>query len=190
MRGANGFAIASLICGIASLCAGLVTAILALIFGHIALTQINQSGGMEQGRGIAIAGLVMDYVFLALGVLYLASLIGLTEQGRESPQLQSGDASPHHGLTDSCSSEYAVCQRGGGAGMPCKQTTTPCGVRLLPLRGLSLATLIQCQELRLEAGRLWTALVSVHAQARAQGRWLSAGELEEATKGGQEALHR
>jgi len=29
----------------------------------------------------------------------------------------------------------------------------------------------------------------LHAQARLQGQWLSAGELEQATKGGQEALH-
>jgi putative transposase len=33
-------------------------------------------------------------------------------------------------------------------------------------------------------------LVTLHAQAHAQGRWLSAGELEQATKGGQYALHR
>jgi putative transposase len=42
---------------------------------------------------------------------------------------------------------------------------------------------------RAEAGRLWTDLLTLHAQARAQGRWLSAGELEQATKGGQYALH-
>jgi hypothetical protein len=63
-----------LICGIASLCAGPITAILAVIFGHIALAQIAQSGGMEQGRGLAIAGLVLGYIFLALGVLYLVFL--------------------------------------------------------------------------------------------------------------------
>ena len=31
--------------------------------------------------------------------------------------------------------------------------------------------------------------MTLHAQARAQGQWLSAGELEQATKGGQYALH-
>jgi putative transposase len=73
--------------------------------------------------------------------------------------------------------------------MPYKQTTTQCVVRLVALRGLSPATLLQCQALRAEAGRLWTTLVSWHAQARAQGHWLSAGDLEQATKGGQYALH-
>ena len=47
----------------------------------------------------------------------------------------------------------------------------------------------QCQALRAEAGRLWTALVTLHAHARAHGQWLSASDLEQATKGGQYALH-
>jgi putative transposase len=62
-------------------------------------------------------------------------------------------------------------------------------VRLIAWRGLSPATLAQCQALRAEAGRLWTDLVTLHAQARAQGHWLSASELEQATKGGQYLLH-
>jgi putative transposase len=73
--------------------------------------------------------------------------------------------------------------------MPYKQTATQCIVRLVVLRGLDSATRAQCQALRKEAGRLWTDLLTLHAQARAQGRWLSAGELEQATKGGQYALH-
>ncbi len=73
--------------------------------------------------------------------------------------------------------------------MPYKQTTTPCIVHLVALRGLDSATRAQCQALRKEAGRLWTALVTLHAQARAQGQWLSASDLEQATKGGQYALH-
>jgi putative transposase len=75
--------------------------------------------------------------------------------------------------------------------MPYKQTNTACVVRLVALRParLAAATLAQCQALRQEAGRLWTDLVRLHAQARAQGQWLAAGDLEQATKGGQYALH-
>ena len=73
--------------------------------------------------------------------------------------------------------------------MPYKQTATHCIVRLVVLRGLASATRAQCQAVRAEAGRLWTDLLTLYAQARAQGRWLGAGELEQATKGGQYALH-
>jgi putative transposase len=75
--------------------------------------------------------------------------------------------------------------------MPFKQTSTQCVVRLVPLRRAQLApaALAQCQALRAEAGRLWTALLQLHADAREQGQWLSAGELEQATKGGQYTLH-
>jgi putative transposase len=73
--------------------------------------------------------------------------------------------------------------------MPYRQMSTQCVVRLIALRHLSPTTRAQCQALRAEAGRLWTDLVQFHAQARAQGQWLSAAELEQATKGGQYALH-
>jgi putative transposase len=73
--------------------------------------------------------------------------------------------------------------------MPYQQTTTLYVVRLVPLRGLSATTLARCQQLRAEAGRLWTDLMRQHAAARTQGQWFSAGDLEQATKGGQYALH-
>ena len=74
--------------------------------------------------------------------------------------------------------------------MPDKQTSTQCVVRLVTLRGLSLATLLQRQALRQAAGGWGTDLLTFQAQTRAQGQWLSAAALEQATKGGQSALHR
>ena len=69
--------------------------------------------------------------------------------------------------------------------MPYKHARTQCVVCLVALQGLSPATRLQCQALRAEAGRLWANLVSWHAQARTQRQWLNAGDLEQATKGGQ-----
>ena len=44
---------------------------LAVIFGHVALSQIKQSGGRQTGYGIAIAGLVLGYIELAFLALWL-----------------------------------------------------------------------------------------------------------------------
>jgi type II secretory pathway pseudopilin PulG len=60
----SGLAIASLICGI--LFPFFIPAILAIIFGHISLSQIKQSAGRLTGRGLAIAGLVLGYMEIAL----------------------------------------------------------------------------------------------------------------------------
>jgi hypothetical protein len=59
----NGLAVASLIAGFFWL--GWVGSILAVIFGHLALGQINRSGGREGGSGLAIAGLVLGYMGVA-----------------------------------------------------------------------------------------------------------------------------
>lgn len=42
---------------------------LAIVFGHIGLAQIRRTG--EEGRGLAVAGLVIGYTALGLLVLWL-----------------------------------------------------------------------------------------------------------------------
>jgi hypothetical protein len=65
----NGLAVASLVAGFLWL--GWLGSILAVIFGHIALGQINRSGGREGGSGLAIAGLVLGYMGVATLLLVL-----------------------------------------------------------------------------------------------------------------------
>ena len=60
----NGLAIASLVLGI--IWVYWIGSILALIFGFIALGQINQSGGRQGGRGLAIAGIICAFAWIAL----------------------------------------------------------------------------------------------------------------------------
>jgi hypothetical protein len=50
-----------------------VGSVLAVIFGHVALSQINKSGGTQQGRGMAIAGIVLGWV--GVGTLLLVLLV-------------------------------------------------------------------------------------------------------------------
>jgi peptidyl-prolyl cis-trans isomerase B (cyclophilin B) len=65
-RPTNAMAIASLVCAF-------VLAPLGIIFGHISLSQIKRTG--EDGRGLAITGLVLGYLFTAIGVVTL--VVGL-----------------------------------------------------------------------------------------------------------------
>jgi hypothetical protein len=66
----NGLAVASLVAGFLWL--GWLGSILAVIFGHIAIGQINRSGGRESGTGLAVAGLVLGYMGVATLLLVLA----------------------------------------------------------------------------------------------------------------------
>jgi len=65
----SGMAIASLVCGILALCIA-VPGLLGVIFGILALRQINRSGGAIGGTGLAIGGLVTS----AIGVLIVGLL--------------------------------------------------------------------------------------------------------------------
>ena len=66
----NGFAIASLVLGIVG-CACLAFWILALVFGYMARSQIDQAHGRQSGRGMATAGIVLGWVWAGLTLVYL-----------------------------------------------------------------------------------------------------------------------
>jgi hypothetical protein len=78
----SGFAIASLILSILSW-VGFVGfgAILGIIFGHIALNEINRSGGQLQGRGYAVWGLILGYAHIVavvvVGLVVVFILLGI-----------------------------------------------------------------------------------------------------------------
>jgi len=59
----SGKAIASLACGVFLFAFPL--SILAIIFGHLSLSEIRKSAGRLKGQGIAIAGLVLGYLGVA-----------------------------------------------------------------------------------------------------------------------------
>ena len=72
----NGLAIASIICGILSLtlfcfCGGLFLGIPAVICGHLSLNQLNAPGNSQQGRGMAIAGLICGYLGIAFLIIMM-----------------------------------------------------------------------------------------------------------------------
>jgi len=65
--GTNGLAIASLACGLVQFVFGPLTAIPAIVFGHVALHRIKRTG--ERGAGLALAGLILGWATVILIVV-------------------------------------------------------------------------------------------------------------------------
>lgn len=68
----SGWAIASLVCAI------LGVSLLAIIFGYIGRNEIKNSGGRVTGDGLALAGLIIGWIEIALGVAVFAFFIIIT----------------------------------------------------------------------------------------------------------------
>lgn len=84
----SGFAIASLICSILGFIGVLgFGQILGVIFGHMAIREIDRSNGHLQGRGMAQAGLILGYIGLGLFVLFLLIFVVLFIIGMGSAML-------------------------------------------------------------------------------------------------------
>lgn len=64
----NVFAILALVFGI-------YTGVLGVVFGHIARAQIKRTG--QPGSGMALAGLIIGYAWIALTVALFLGLIGM-----------------------------------------------------------------------------------------------------------------
>ncbi len=73
----SGLAITSFVLSLVGFLLSFLTWIPAIIFGHIALSQIRRSGGRLTGRGFAVAGLVISYGFTLIAVVVFTFLIGV-----------------------------------------------------------------------------------------------------------------
>ena len=68
-RRLNPFALVSLLSALVLWTMGGLGSLLAVVSGHVALHQINRSGGTQYGRGAALAGLCIGYFGVAVLVL-------------------------------------------------------------------------------------------------------------------------
>ena len=64
----KGLAIVSLVCGIIGGYTSTVS-IIAVICGHLALNRIKKDPNLYSGKGLAIAGLILGYLGLAIGLV-------------------------------------------------------------------------------------------------------------------------
>jgi hypothetical protein len=78
-RPSSGLAITSLICGIAGVVLfwaviPFLASVAAVITGHMALGQLKRDPS-RGGRGMAIAGLIMGYLMVGIGVVTILSAV-------------------------------------------------------------------------------------------------------------------
>ncbi len=73
IRRTNGLAVASLVLGILGITgpAFIIGPVLALVFGYRGRDQIDRSGGLEEGRGLAVAGIVLGWVGVGFALFFL-----------------------------------------------------------------------------------------------------------------------
>jgi hypothetical protein len=73
-------AIASLVLGI--LWIYWIGSILAIIFGYMARKQIAESGGIQQGGGMATAGIVLGWIGVGvMGLMFLFMVVAIGSSG-------------------------------------------------------------------------------------------------------------
>jgi len=112
------FATWSMVCGIFCVFCGLLAAIPAIVFGHLARAQIKKNPTL-QGRGQALAGLIIGYlvlvitllIFIAYGVLYAMGAEGktaLTSESNDSDQNTTNSAPVISSPDDSTNSTTPV----------------------------------------------------------------------------------
>lgn len=83
----NTLALVSLILGIAGFVTG-ISALAAIVTGHIALSQIKKRG--EEGRGMALAGLILGYVVVVLGIIAVILIVAFFGAIASNPDLYDG----------------------------------------------------------------------------------------------------
>lgn len=93
----NGLAIAALVCGLIGF------SVPAVVCGHVGKHQIDRSGGREKGRGMAIGGLVLGWIQIAVSitlfvalVVFAASFDGSSSNASNGGFSSSSNASPSY----------------------------------------------------------------------------------------------
>jgi Domain of unknown function (DUF4190) len=106
-------AIASLVCGVLFLCAP--ASIAAIILGHLALVDIKRSPSRMAGQGMAMAGLVMGYLGIALTAIYIVFVVFMvrTTFGRDIPANETAAIATMRTYNQALKAYAAKCPRQG-----------------------------------------------------------------------------
>jgi competence protein ComGC len=112
----SGKAILSLICGLLFFVP--LAFIAAIIFGHIALSEIKKSAGRLKGEGMAIAGLVLGYMWVVfIPVILIIAAIAIPNLLRA--RMAANEASAVAGVRTLVSAEASYANVHSNAGFTC-----------------------------------------------------------------------
>jgi hypothetical protein len=87
----NGLAIASFVCSVVGFF--FITFIVAIVLGFVARSQIKNSGGRQRGDGLAIAGIIIGFAWVAFYVLII--IIGAVGNNTSSSVISLAGAIAH-----------------------------------------------------------------------------------------------
>ncbi len=85
----DGFCIAALVLGILAWVipfAGILLAILAIIFGSIGIKRVNRNPNYLTGTGLAVAGLVLGVVGIGIAILFISIFVQVFSAAQSSAQ--------------------------------------------------------------------------------------------------------
>jgi uncharacterized membrane protein len=79
----NSLAVASIACGLGQFLVGPLATIPAIVLGHMALHQVRRTG--EQGAGLALAGLLLGWTAVILGLVAIIAMGLVAASGIPGP---------------------------------------------------------------------------------------------------------
>jgi type IV pilus assembly protein PilA len=125
----SGKAIASLVCGLLFFVP--LAFIAAIVFGHMALSEIKKSAGRLRGEGLAIAGLVLGYVWVVfIPIILIVAAIAIPNLLRA--RMAANESSAVYGVRRLVNAETAYAFRHPDLGFTCSLSDLSAG-NLIPV---------------------------------------------------------
>jgi len=110
-------AIFSLICGL--ICFFPPASIVAIVFGHLSLSDIRKGGGRWTGKGLAITGLVLGYLSFAAWAIFFGFAISTIPKTLKAMKSVNEDVSTVSAMRTLNTAEIAYAQAHRSVGYSC-----------------------------------------------------------------------